>query len=83
MQRIKLVVDLNDGNPPQHLVVDATDRREVVVDEYGVTARSDGQKLDSAEKAASIDLPSNVVFNNQLDLFDSKPWQMKNVQQGR
>ena len=74
MRRINIVVDNQlDDELPHHLTVDATDRIEVIIDEYGVRARSDGEKFDTIKEEAVY---SDVVFDNQLELFSSKPWQI-------
>jgi hypothetical protein len=73
-QRIKLIVDVGDDFPAQHLTVDATDRIVIVIDEFGVTARSDGEKFDTISNVETQQEPIN--FDNQLTLFDSKPWRI-------
>lgn len=74
MRRINLIIDNQTGNePPQYLTVDATDRIEIIIDEYGVRARSDGERFDTIEEETVY---PDVVFDNQLELFSSKPWQI-------
>lgn len=73
-RRIKLIVDRNDGSYPVYLTVDATDKIEIIVDEEGVTARSDGERFDTIEEDTSK--TAEVVFDNQLTLFDSTPWKL-------
>ena len=74
MRRITLIVDnQNDNDPPHYITVDATDRIEIIIDEYGVRARSDGERFDTIEQEPVY---PDVVFNNQLELFSSKPWQL-------
>lgn len=74
MRRISLIVDnQNSEEPPHYLTVDATDRIEIIIDEYGVRARSDGEKFDKIEEETVY---PDVVFDNQLELFSSKPWEL-------
>lgn len=74
MRRINLIIDNQDsGEPPHYLTVDATDRIEIIIDEYGVTARSDGERFDKIEEETVY---PDVVFDNQLELFSSKPWEL-------
>ena len=47
MRRINIVVDNQlDDDLPHHLTIDATDRIEIIIDEYGIRARSDGERFD-------------------------------------
>jgi hypothetical protein len=76
-QRIKLTVDLDDGNPPEHITVDATDRISIVKDDFGISVRSDGDSLELSNKVSSVDIAKIDNFVNQMSLFDSKPWKME------
>lgn len=74
MRRINLIIDNQMGNePPQYLTVDATDKIEIIIDEYGIRARSDGERFDRIEEETVY---PDVVFDNQLELFSSKPWEL-------
>lgn len=72
-QRIKLIIN-NGDELPQHFTVDATDRIVILIDEYGVNVRSDGAKFDKINEDNNNNPP--IEFDNQLDLFNSKPWQI-------
>jgi hypothetical protein len=74
MSRINLIVDntLTD-EPPHYLTVNASDRIEIIIDEFGVRARSDGEKFD---KISVDENEKDIVFDNQLTLFDSTPWKL-------
>jgi hypothetical protein len=72
---IKIRID-KDNDAPFETKVNATDRISIVIDELGITVRSDGNKLDLEEKSASVDTPEIENFNNQLTLFDSQPWKI-------
>jgi polysaccharide deacetylase 2 family uncharacterized protein YibQ len=72
-QMIKIRID-KDNEMPFETKVNATDRISIVIDDMGVSVRSDGERLDLAEKSASVETPEVEDFNNQLTLFDSKPW---------
>lgn len=72
-QRIKLII--NNGNElPQHFTVEATDRILILIDEYGINVRSDGERFDKINEGNQNNPP--IEFDNQLDLFNSKPWQI-------
>lgn len=74
MRRIELIINNELGDElPHYITVDATDRIVIVMDEYGVTARSDGERFDTIEEEPQV---PNVVFDNQLDIFSSKPWKI-------
>ena len=72
-QRIKLIIS-NGDELPQHFTVDATDRIVILIDEYGINVRSDGERFDKINEGNQNDTP--IEFDNQLDLFNSKPWQI-------
>lgn len=70
-QRIKLIIN-NGDELPQHFTVDATDRIVILIDEYGINVRSDGERFDKINEDNKNNPP--IEFDNQLDLFNSKPW---------
>ena len=74
-QMIKVRID-KDNEMPFETKVNATDRISIVIDDMGISVRSDGEKLDLAEKSASVENPTVENFDNQFTLFDSQPWKL-------
>jgi hypothetical protein len=74
-QTIKIRID-KDNEPPFETNVNATDRISIIIDDLGISVRSDGESLELSNKVSSLDMERIDNFVNQLSLFDSKPWKM-------
>lgn len=74
-QVIRVRID-KDNEMPFEAKVNATDRISIIIDDLGISIRSDGESLELSNKVTSTDIKRIDNFVNQLSLFDSKPWKM-------
>jgi len=74
-KNIRIIID-KDNEPTFETDVNATDRIMIVIDDLGISVRSDGEKLDLVEKSASVEETDLKDFDNQLTLFNTNPWEM-------
>lgn len=74
-QVIRVRID-KDNEMPFEAKVNATDRISIIIDDLGISVRSDGESLELSNKVSSLDMERIDNFVNQLSLFDSKPWKM-------
>lgn len=72
---IRIRID-KDNEPPFETKVNATDRISIIIDDLGISVRSDGEPLEMSDKISSVEMQKIDNFVNQLTLFDSKPWKM-------
>lgn len=74
-QVIRVRID-KDNEMPFEAKVNATDRISIIIDDLGISIRSDGESLELSNRVTSTDIKKIDNFVNQLSLFDSKPWKM-------
>lgn len=74
-QTIRIRID-RDNEPTFETKVNATDRISIIIDELGMSVRSDGEPLVMSDEISNIEMQKIDNFVNQLTLFDSKPWKM-------
>lgn len=75
-QMIKIRID-KDNDVPFETKVNATDRISIIIDDLGISVRSDGEPLELSNKISNVEMQKIDNFVNQLSLFDSKPWKME------
>lgn len=74
-QTIRIRID-RDNEPTFETKVNATDRISIIIDDLGMSVRSDGEPLVMSDEISNIEMQKIDNFVNQLTLFDSKPWKM-------
>ena len=76
MKTIRIRID-KDNEVPFETKVNATDRISIVIDDMGISVRSDGEPLELSNEVSPVEMQKIDNFVNQLSLFDSKPWKME------
>jgi len=76
MKTIRIRIN-KDNEVPFETKVNATDRISVVIDDMGISVRSDGEPLELSNEVSPVEMQKIDNFVNQLSLFDSKPWKME------
>jgi polysaccharide deacetylase 2 family uncharacterized protein YibQ len=74
-QTIRIRID-RDNEPTFETKVNATDRISIIIDDLGMSVRSDGEPLVMSDEISNVEMQKIDNFVNQLTLFDSKPWKM-------
>lgn len=74
-QKIKITVYYKD-EVPFDTSVEATDRIAVLVDENGISVRSDGERLELPDNTSDKEEVKVSDFSGQMTLFDNNPWKM-------
>lgn len=74
-QKIKITVYYKD-EVPFDTSIEATDRIAVLVDENGISVRSDGERLELPDNKSDDEEVKVSDFSGQMTLFDNNPWQM-------